>query len=105
RFRWPPRTFCPACYSSDYEWRQLSGRGTVYTFSVVHHVVVPSFKDEAPYVVAVVTLDGTGDQVRITSNIIDCPWEQVAVGMPLQVTFEDVTSEATLPKFRPAPAT
>jgi uncharacterized OB-fold protein len=68
---------------------------------VVHHVTVPAFADEAPYAVARVTLDGTDDKVRMTTNIIDCPWAQVRVGMPVTVVFEDVTPEVTLPKFRP----
>ena len=104
RFRWPPRAFCPACYSWEYEWPRLSGCGTVYSFSVVHHVVAPAFKDDAPYVVALITLEGTADQVQLLSNVVDCPWEQVQVGMPVQVIFDDVTPEVTLPKFRRAPA-
>ncbi|HLQ32612.1 MAG TPA: Zn-ribbon domain-containing OB-fold protein [Chloroflexota bacterium] len=103
RFRWPPRTFCPACYSWEYEWARLSGRGTVYSFSVVHHVVAPAFKEDAPYVVALVTLEGTGDHVQLLSNIIECPWEKVQVGMPVRVVFDDTTSGVSLPKFRPAP--
>ena len=98
RFRWPPRTFCPACWSLDYEWTELLGRGTVYSFSVVHHVVSPAFKQEAPYVVALITVDGSGDQVRLLSNVIDCDWEQVRVGMAVEVVFD----ETGLPKFRPA---
>ena len=102
RFRWPPRAFCPACYSWEYAWTRLSGRGTVYSFSVVHHVVVPAFGGDAPYVVALVTLEGTGDEVRLLSNIIGCSWEAVQVGMLLQVEFEDASADVTLPKFRPA---
>ena len=100
-FRWPPRTFCPKCYSAECEWARLSGRGTVYSFSVVHHAVVAAFAGDVPYVVALVTLDGAGDLVRLLSNIVDCPWEDARVGMPVQVVFDDVTSEVTLPKFEP----
>ena len=45
--------------------------------------------------------DGTDDQVRLISNVIDCPWQEVRVGMPVRLVFEDVTPEVTLPKFRP----
>ena len=79
----------------------LAGTAKVYSFVVVHHVTVTAFADEAPYAVAHVTLDGTDDKVRMTTNVIDCPWEQVRVGMPVTVVFEDVTPEVTLPKFRP----
>jgi len=102
RFRWPPRAYCPSCCSPDHEWARLSGHGTIYSFSVVHHAVVPAFKDEVPYVVALISLEGAGERVQLLSNVIGCPWEDVQVGMPVQVLFEDVTPDVTLPKFRPA---
>lgn len=100
-FRWPPRAFCPKCWSWDFEWTKLSGRGTVASFSVVHHVTSPAFKDEAPYVVALVTLDGTGGQVTLLSNIVGCPWDHVQVGLPVEVTFEDRGPDLTVPVFVP----
>jgi uncharacterized protein len=102
RFRWPPQPFCPTCYSWDHIWTPLSGRGTVAAFSVVHHSSVPSFKDDLPYVVARIALDGTDGHVTITSNVIGCPWDQVAVGMSVEVVFTELSPEATLPQFRPA---
>ncbi|HLH22964.1 MAG TPA: Zn-ribbon domain-containing OB-fold protein [Chloroflexota bacterium] len=102
RFRWPPQGFCPACYAWEHDWVRLSGRGTVTAFSVVHHSTAPAFKDELPYVVALIALDGTGDRVTITSNVVGCPWEAVAVGMPVEVVFTAISTEAMLPQFRPA---
>lgn len=101
RFRWPPQSFCPECYSWELEWAKLGETGTVYSFVVVHYVSVEAFREDVPYVVAHITLDGTADRVRLTSNVIGCPWEEVRVGMPVRVVFEDVTPEVTLPKFRP----
>ncbi len=101
-FRWPPQAFCPECYSWDFTWERLPGTGTVYTFTVAHYVTVPSFADDAPYVVAHVTMDGTDDRVRIVSNVIGVPWEKVHVGMRVRVRFEDVTPEISLPKYEPA---
>lgn len=101
-FRWPPRRLCLDCHSWDSEWVKLGEAGTVYSFVVVHHVTVPSFQPDAPYVVANITIDGTDERVRILSNVVDTPWEQVKIGMPVQVIFDDVTPEITLPKFRPA---
>ena len=100
RFRWPPQEFCPSCYSWEYQWTALPGRGAVTSFSVVHHSVAPGFREEIPYVVAVITLDGTDGHVSIASNIVDCPWEKVQVGMPVEVLFEDASPEVALPKFR-----
>lgn len=99
-FRWPPRTFCPKCYSWEYEWARLSGFGTVYSFSVVHHAVLPAFKEEAPYVVALVSLDGTDNEVKLLSNVVECPWDAVEVGMPVELTFDDAATDVPLPKFR-----
>jgi hypothetical protein len=69
---------------------------------VVHYVSIPAFQDDVPYVVAHITLDGTDNRVTMISNVIECPWQEVKVGMPVRVVFEDVTPEVTLPKFRPA---
>jgi len=104
RFRWPPQGFCPGCHSWDYEWRLLAGGGRVVSFSVVHHSAVPSFKEDLPYVVALIALDGTDNRVQLTSNVVGCAWEDVEVGMRVQVVFNDVSPEATLPQFRPAAA-
>ena len=104
RFRWPPQGFCPSCYSWEHEWTRLSGLGAVKSFSVVHHSAVPSFRESLPYVVAVIELDGTDDRVNIMSNVVGCPWADVKVGMRVQVVFNDVSAEATLPQFRPAGA-
>jgi uncharacterized OB-fold protein len=101
-FRWPPRGLCPECHSWDYEWVKLPDTGKVYSFVVPHYVSVPAFQPDAPYVIAHITIDGTDERVRITSNVIDIPWEEVKVGMPVHVVWEDVTPEFTLPKFRPA---
>lgn len=101
-FRWPPQGICPECYSWDFEWVKLPETGKLYSYVVVHYVAVPAFADDVPYVVAHITIDGTDDRVRITSNVVGCPWEEVRVGMPVRVFFEDVTPEFALPKFRPA---
>jgi hypothetical protein len=100
-FRWPPRGLCPQCHSWDFEWVKLPGTGRVYSFVVPHYVAVPAFLLDAPYVIAHITIDDTDDRVRLTSNVMGCPWEDVRVGMAVQVVFEDVTPEFTLPKFQP----
>ena len=98
--RWPPRGLCPACHSWSFDWVDLPGTGTVYSYVIVHHATSPAFAAEVPYTVAEILMDST-DQVRMTSNIVDCPPGKVYVGMPVQVVFEDVTEEISLPKFRP----
>ena len=101
KFRWTPQAFCPHCYSWKFAWTKLGETGTVDSFVVVHYVSIPAYQDDVPYVVAHITLDGTDNQVTMISNVIECPWDKVRVGMPVRVVFEDVTEEVTLPKFRP----
>jgi uncharacterized protein len=101
-FRWPPQPFCPECYGWEFTWTKLSGTGTVYSFVVVHYAAVAPFQPDLPYVIAHIAIDGTNERVRLVSNVIDCPWQEVRVGMPVRVQFEDVTAEVTLPKFNPA---
>ena len=97
--RFYPRALCPACLSDATEWLRASGRGTVYSFTVTHQNQAPGFRDELPYVLAIVEL---AEGVRLMTNIVGCPPGDVRIGMPVEVVFEDVTPEITLPKFKPA---
>jgi uncharacterized OB-fold protein len=97
-----PRAHCPRCWSADTEWREASGQGTVYTFTVIHQNDLPPFRDRVPYVVAIVELE---EGVRMTSNVEGCPPEDVECGMPVQVAFrEEQRADASMsvPVFRPA---
>ena len=98
--RLPPRALCTACLSSAVEWVRASGHGTVYSFTVTHQNQAPGFREELPYVLAVVEL---AEGVRLLTNVVACPPESVRIGMPVEVVFEDMTAEITLPKFRPPP--
>ena len=93
-----PRPVCPNCGSRALRWKQLSGRGTVYTFSVIHRPAHPGMAPIVPYVVALVDLD---EGIRMMSNVVDCPPSEVRIGMRVEAVFEDLTSEITLPLFRP----
>ncbi len=93
-----PRVLCPHCLSEDLEWVRASGRGRVYTYTVVRRPAHPAFKDDVPYVLAIVELE---EGPRLTTNIVGVPPEEVHIGMPVEVVFEDVTDEVSLPKFRP----
>ena len=99
-FRWPPQGLCPGCHRWNDDWVLLPGTGTVLSYVVAHYVAVAAFAPDLPYVIAQITLDGTDGRVVLTSNVVGCPWEEVAVGLPVQVAFDDVTADCTLPKFR-----
>ena len=98
----PPMEECRKCGSSDIEWVLLSGKGTVYSFIVDHRLMVPGFDE--PYVVAQVNpIEADDDVVRITANIKECGIDEVSIGMQVEVFFEVLTEDVTLPQFRPAP--
>ena len=97
KFIYYPRDRCPHCFSDRLEWRRVSGRGKVYSYTVVRRASSRAFAD-APYVLAIVEL---AEGPRMTTNIV-APPEQVRVEMPVEVVFDDVTPERTLVKFKPA---
>jgi uncharacterized OB-fold protein len=94
-----PRYNCPQCGSRGLEWVQASGRGKVYTYTVARRPTHPAFADRVPYVIAIVELE---EGPRLTTNIVDCDPNAVRIDMPVEVTFEDVNEEISLPVFRPA---
>ncbi len=96
--RWPASILCPQCHSRSSEWVTSSGRGKVYTYVIYRVAFHPAFEEALPYVVAVVELE---EGPRLLTNIVGCPPEEVHCEMPVEVTWEDVTDEVTLPKFRP----
>ncbi len=95
----PPRHYCRNCKSLNLQWTEMSGRGTVYTFSIMRDTLVRGL--DPPYVVARVELDEQPG-LQLVSNIVGIPVDQVRIGMPVEVTFEDVTDDISLPQFKPA---
>ena len=87
-----PRTLCPHCLNSDTDWVEVSGKGTIYTYSVMR-------RTETPYVIAYVTLE---EGVTMLSNIVECDVDGVAVGQAVEVVFRDTEGGHSLPVFRPA---
>jgi len=96
----PPGVLCPTCHSKDLGVEVVSGRGVVHTFSINHQPWMPGL--EPPFVVAIVTI-AEQDDIRLTTNIVNCAPEEVTFGMPVQVTFEPhVEDEVWIPLFEPA---
>lgn len=94
-----PREVCPECLSSDLQWIKVSGKGTVYSYTIAQAPTHPAFAEEVPYVIAIVEL---AEGPHLTTNITGCKPDEVRVGMPVVATFDDVTPEMTLVKFCPA---
>lgn len=99
KLRYFPRPACPRCGSEEYTWHKASGKGTLYSYAIIHPPTLPAFKDKVPYPVILVEL---AEGVRMVSNIVDCKNEELRIGMPLEVVFEKINEGLTLPKFRPA---
>jgi hypothetical protein len=93
-----PRPMCPQCNCFEYEWMRASGRGTLYTFTIVHGPTLPVFQAQAPYNVAVIQLD---EGPFIVSNVIGSSREHLHIGMRVEVVFEAIDETTTLPRFRP----
>jgi uncharacterized OB-fold protein len=96
--RHPPAPICPECRSSSCNWKELSGRGEVYTYTVVHRAI--AVEQELPFVIAVVALEGA-DGLRMISNIVDAKADDVVVGMPVELVWEDMSPDLAIPRFRP----
>jgi uncharacterized OB-fold protein len=97
--RYYTRALCPACLSDKTEWVKSGGRGKVYTFTVTYQNQSAGFRENLPYIMAYVELD---EGVRMLTNIVGCKPEEVKIGMPVEVTFEDATPEISVPLFKPA---
>ena len=85
----PPRLICPACKSKEFETINLNRTGKVLTYTIIR--VPPSqFKDEAPYAMGIVELDGGG---RINTQIVDCDFDKIMVGMNVKMEFRRIQAE------------
>lgn len=95
----PPRPRCPRCGGAEMGWRTPGTTGEVVTFSVVHQAAYEAYRDDQPYVVAIVALDG-GPQLM--TNLVDVPdLDAIAVGQRVELSFEKRGSEMQIPQFRP----
>ena len=86
-----PRAICPSCLSGDTEWYEASGKGTIYTYSVMRRAKIP-------YVIAYVTL---AEGVTMMTNIVECDFDALEIGQEVEVTFRVTEGDQALPVFRP----
>ena len=96
-YRFPPSPMCPNCFSMDFKWEKVSGKGEVYTFTIVRVAVRPEWASDVPYVLATIKLD---EGVRMVSKVVGCKPEDMKIGMKVQVVFDDVTEQFTIPDFK-----
>jgi uncharacterized OB-fold protein len=98
-FLHPPAPICPRCLTKNLTPAPVSGRATVATFTINHQPWIPGF--DPPYVVAIVEIEEQ-PSVRLMTNIVGCAPDDVGIGMPVQVVFEQ-HDDVWLPLFEPAP--
>jgi uncharacterized OB-fold protein len=91
-------TDCITCDSPRMEWIKVSGKGQVFTFCVYRQAFHPAWQEDVPYNVAYVKLD---EGPLLITNIVGCSDDDIRIGMPVQVVFDDISDELTLPKFAP----
>ncbi len=107
--KWPPRSFCSQCRKAGSEWREMSGRGRLWSWALAHNPTLPAFWPFVPFPIVLVELDDA-PQVRMAGNVIAAPGaainslkpEHLRIGMPLRVTFEALSGEVSLPRWVPA---
>ena len=86
-------------YYGNLEWTKASGKGKVFAFNIHYKAFHPGFAEDIPYVYALIELD---EGPMFGSNVIGIDPKDVKIGMPVEVVYEDITEEFTLPKFKPA---
>mgnify|MGYP006280113507 FL=1 len=101
KFWHPPSRTCPHCLSANFSFKDVSGRGKVFSFVTFHRVYRPAFAEEVPYVVALVELE---EGPRLLTNILGVSHEDVRCEMPVEVVFDDYDEDISIPKFRPVGA-
>ncbi|MDP2918874.1 MAG: Zn-ribbon domain-containing OB-fold protein [Dehalococcoidia bacterium] len=96
--RWPPSILCPDCYSHDTEVIESKGSGELYTWAVYHRPYHPGFAGELPYITAVIELT---EGPHFLSNMVGCKADDLKCDMPVEMVWDDITPEFSLPKFKP----
>lgn len=96
-WRHVPRELCAHCASWSWEWALSKGRGTIFTWTVVERALHPAFDDAVPYAPTVVELE---EGVRLLSTIVDVEPADLEIGMAVEVVFDPVTPEISLPRFK-----
>ena len=100
-YRFPPSAFCYVCRTQEVEWVEQSGRGSLYSYTVAWHPILPDVSDSVPYIPAVEEQPDTGG-VRVIANLVDVRPSEVRIGMDLELVWRDVHDGVTVPTFRPA---
>ena len=92
-----PRTHCTKCMSTDLKWIKSSGRGKIYSFTIVRQALLPAFFSEVPYVLAVIELE---EGPHLLTNIVSTDIDKVKIGANVVVVYDEIAPQVILPKFK-----
>jgi uncharacterized OB-fold protein len=96
--RHPPAPVCPECRSADSDWKEVPGRGEVYSYTFVHRPIAAD--QTLPFIIAVIALEGSGG-LRMISNLVGVDPSDVEIGMAVELVWEDMSEDLAVPRFRP----
>jgi len=101
----PPQFICLGCKERDttLEFEPVSGKGTVYAWFIHHDTQVGGFEDRAPYLVAAIELEEQ-PRLLLTTNLLNIAFDEVELGMPVEVVWEKANDDITVPQFQPSPS-
>jgi uncharacterized OB-fold protein len=98
-FRHVPKEICAKCYSASFSWEPVSGRGVVYTYTVVHRAPTPAYQATAPYAIVHVAMD---EGFRMVGTMTGPDPDSIEIGTPVRVVYTDLSLEWTIVEFEPA---
>jgi uncharacterized protein len=98
RHQFYPRLYCMQCGSASLSWIEASGRGVIYSYTIIHQNKSPEFAQDTPYNVAIVQLE---EGPRMMSNIVDISPAELRIDLPVTIIFDAVTDSISLPRFKP----
>ncbi len=96
----PPGPACSKCGATELSWESQGSdiTGTIYSYVVSYRPFLPGFQDDLPTIIVVVQLDKLND-VKIIGNVLACPPEEIKIGMPVKMTWQDITEDRALPQW------
>lgn len=97
-YRIPPRPFCANCTSQEITWKDITSGGVIYSFCIVNVAIVDAMRGHVPYVPAIISLPDAGD-VRLISNIVDCPVGDIRIGATVRLVWHDRPDAISVPRF------
>ena len=98
QYQFYPRLYCMHCGAQEPDWVEASGRGVIYSYTIIRQNKSPEFRDDVPYNVALIQLD---EGPRMMSSVVEITPDDLRVDLPVVVVFDSITDEISLPRFRP----